>query len=110
MDKKSSWSFCPSCLTDLSRDSTGRRRPFNICPNCHIELLPVWWIRVIWAVTGTLIAFLIPIVFHQTGLALLFVAMILWVPAFIGSGMIGFNLIPLRYARKSSSVTKLFCV
>src|SRR5579864_2939711 len=83
-------STCPNCRRDLAAKPLGRKAPYTSCPFCGVQLLPIWWQRIIWTTVGTVFSFALPAFLGFKGWTVFFVGLLCWFPAFVFAGILVF--------------------
>jgi hypothetical protein len=101
------WSGCPKCGRDLAQRPLSSKPPLTSCAFCGTELLPVWWIRIIWILLTFAMGFSVPAALGNPGVDLFFAGIICIIPAFVISGIVVFKVVPPKYAAKRSPFVNL---
>ena len=86
----------------------GSKPPYTSCPFCAVQLIPIWWQRILAVALGLGLTFAIPASLGIAGVTLLLAALVLWFPANVLAYILIFKIIPPKYVTKSEAVTTLF--
>jgi hypothetical protein len=99
---------CPNCSSDLGPSGNEKRAPYDACPFCGVQLIPIWWQRILVVATALVLSFTVPACLSLIGTTLLFVAMLCTFPALLLAHILVFMTIQPKYVRKGQAVTTLF--
>jgi hypothetical protein len=99
------WSACPNCSRDLGAKPIGSKPPHTFCPFCGVQLIHVWWQRVLVSALALVLTFAIPASLGIRGImSLLFAGVLCVFPALVIAMILVFKVIPPKYVRKSEAV------
>lgn len=73
-----------------------------------MQLIPVWWQRIVWVAVAAILTFTLPALLGMRGIALVIGGGLFVFPALGISYILVFMVIPLKYVLKREAVMTLF--
>jgi len=105
---QTSWSACPDCSRKLESKPIGRKPPYTYCPFCGVQLVPIWWQRILITALTLILMFGFPASLDIGGINLLFAGLLCFIPALVLTMILVFKTIQPKYVRKPGAVMTLF--